>query len=115
MGFTADQIVQTICSSLAASPNKDIYIQMADEITSTSIFGSNRARAVALRAAHMFTLDSRLNGEAGAIQSETEGRLSVSYSIGSSNRVEDLQQTHYGIQLRGLIHSSSLAIRVAGE
>ncbi len=115
MALTATQIISTICSGLAADPDLEVYLEMAENQTSNTHFGVNRSRAVALRAAHMWSLNSpyRNNGEAGAVQSKTEGRLSLSFSV-PGDKLDDLNQTHYGVQLRNLIRSSSPAIRVIG-
>ena len=107
MSLSVNQIISAICSGLAADSTLDSYIEMAMEQTSTTFFGANRNRAIALRAAHMWTLDrnsNRTNGEAGAIQSKTEGKLSLSFAV-SSNNDDDLSQTHYGRQLKSLLKS----------
>lgn len=107
MSLSVNQIISTICKGLMADAALDNYIQMATEQTSSTYFGVNRNRAIALRAAHMWTLDknsNRTNGEAGAIQTKTEGRLSLSFAV-SSNSEDDLSQTHYGRQLKSLMKS----------
>jgi DsbC/DsbD-like thiol-disulfide interchange protein len=113
MALTATQIITARCPQLAQSSNLAIYLQLADEMTSDSFFGTNRSKAVALWACHLYTLDCRSNGEAGAIQSETEGRLSMSFAVQSSGK--DLDQTHFGMELKGLIRSTSPAMRVTGD
>jgi hypothetical protein len=113
MALTATQIITTRCPQLAQNSSLAVYLQMAEEQTSDSFFGANRSKAVALRACHMYILDCRNNGEAGAVQSETEGRLSVSFAVQSSDK--DLAQTHFGIELKGLIRSTSPAMRVTGD
>jgi hypothetical protein len=62
-----DQIIQIICPPLAGSPSLSAYVEMATSMTDQGFYGALYAQAIALRAAHMFTLDSRFQSAAGAI------------------------------------------------
>jgi hypothetical protein len=109
--MTPAQILPAICPALAVDPNVAIFLQLAEEETSSAFFGISYSRAVALKAAHMYVLSKRSLGEGGAVTSKSEGKLSMSFSQqgGSS---EDLSQTNYGKQLLGLIQSGTTAISV---
>lgn len=106
---TPAQILAIICPKLGASPLVDDYVAMASTLCSPGYFGLNWARAVALRAAHDFTLDVRNLGESGAIVSKTEGRLSLSFSHGGKT-IDDLDQTGYGVRLKELIRISGVGV-----
>ena len=99
-----EQLIQTICPSLAGSPSLPEYVGMAVGMTDQGFFGAQYAQAIALRAAHMYTLDQRTMGVGGAITGMTEGRLSIQYSA-NQNDSDDLSQTHYGKRLKGLMRS----------
>ena len=96
-----EMIIATICPSLAGSPSLSAYVGMAAEMTSQDFFGPLYAQAVALRASHMFTLDSRMSGAAGSIAGLQEGKLSIRYQASSDG--SDLGQTQYGLRLRSII------------
>lgn len=100
------QIISAICKGLAADSDCNTFIELAEEQTSSTFFDKNRSMAVALRASHIWTLlnSNRTNGEAGAIQSKTEGKLNIAFAV-SSNSDDDLSQTHYGLQLKSLMKS----------
>lgn len=90
---------------------------MSEGQTSRCFYGANADRAVALRAAHMLSLDKsvlRTNGETGAISSKKEGDLSIGFVAGAGQGINDLDQTHYGKQLKGLRKGSGSFIGVSG-
>jgi hypothetical protein len=114
--MTAAVIISVICPALFANADAmQIFIELAGNRTSSSYFGTDRTMAVALRACHMFSLAQRSMGAAGSISSMTEGKLSLSFSVGSNSGVDDLDQTGYGKQLKQLIDDNSCGMRVQGQ
>ena len=116
MALTASQIFDAIAPDYASDPRKTTFLTLARTRTNTCIFGDNTEEAVALRAAHMITLASRgSGGEAGSVSSKREGDLAISYGRnGSTNAVDDLHQTNYGVQLKNLIKGSGGYYGVTG-
>lgn len=111
MTSTPEQIAAVICPKLAASPMLEDYITMAASICDSGFFSTLWPRAVALRAAHDFTLDMRTLGESGAVVSKSEGRLSLAFSHGGKV-INDLDQTSYGVRLKELIRIGSAGVSV---
>lgn len=110
--MTAAQYISAICPTLAADPSLAVFLDMAESQTGGSFFGSNRALAVALRAAHIFTVCRRSMGAAGSISSMEEGSLNLAFA--SSGETGDLSQTSYGLQLKNLMKSSGPGVSVMG-
>lgn len=113
--------VSTVLSVLApqfdTTSDRDTYLQLSENLTSRCFYGVNADMAVALRAAHMMSLNTsvlRANGETGAISSKKEGDLSIGFVAGAGQGINDLDQTHYGKQLKGLTKSSGTFIGVSG-
>ena len=100
-------LIQMACSGLAADPNVNNYVTDAQGRTSQAWFGDNYNKAVALRACHEWTLDqTRPLGETGAIVSKHEGGQALAFSKGASANPDDLEQTVYGVRLKGLRKAS---------
>lgn len=96
---------------------RDEYLSDAENATNRCWYGVNADRAVALRAAHMIALDrslARTNGETGAISSKKEGDLSINFVAGVGQGMDDLDQTHYGKQLKALAQSGGAFLGVTG-
>jgi hypothetical protein len=115
MGISAALIIETICPELSGSPSLQVYLGMAVEATSRRFYGPLYNRAVALRAAHLFTV---MNGSAGGITgvikelgggapvaSVSEGKLSVSFAQSGVSEANDLGSTKYGRMLLDLMRS----------
>lgn len=113
MALTIDQILSTKCPDLYADPNRATYIALAKDRVSSCAFGLNYNLAVALLAAHDYTMDSRTLASAGTISSKKEGGLSISY--GGISAVGDLEQSTYGMAFKRLAKSSRLGIAVLGS
>jgi hypothetical protein len=115
MALTTAQIIQIRCPNLYSDSALNIWVALAQEQLSSCFFGNNYNLAVALKAAHMYTLTNRNggSGDAGVIASKSEGGLSVSYVV-SSNSDEDLGQTSFGLELAKLMKSSGAAASVTG-
>jgi hypothetical protein len=120
---SASAIFDTIAPQYASDSNKASFIVLARDRTSLEFFGDNYEQAVALRAAHMMTLtNSRSSGgtgssESGSVASKREGDLAISFAQGAGEigiKSSDLSQTHYGVQLMGLIKGSGAFIGVTG-
>lgn len=104
---TALEIITAICPSLIASGVSDLYIDIATEETSLDFFGKYYNYAIALRSAHIYTLDvSRPNGDAGLITAKQEGRLQMSFLHNMTRQSKsDLNMTSFGQRLQSLIRS----------
>lgn len=109
--MTPEEVLQVICPLLLTTSGYDIYIQMARNVTSSGWFGDNYAEAVALRAAHQWTLNSKQSGQAGVVTYLMEGRLAKSFG-GTGVIRNELQLTNYGQQLLGLIKNAGPAVSV---
>lgn len=105
----------------ATDPRINQLIVVADELTGT-VFGDRRNYAIALRVMHWKTREalqggtsdgsSSGTGQAGTIQSESEGQLSRSYGIGaSSGQYGDLETTAYGQELIELMNGCIMTAR----
>ena len=123
MALTASQRFDIICPEFKDHADKSAYLEMAAEMTSAaSACGWNdakRTQAVALRAAHLMTLNlspERAGGSGGPITQKREGELSLSFgwSSSASRSIGDLEQTSYGLQLQALISGSFLFIGTTG-
>jgi len=118
MSLTAEQIFDAIAPEYKTDPDKDTYLLLAEGRVSSCAFGTNRAYAVALRAAHTITLNKATDQSGsggGPITGKKEGNLSIQYagpSSGSSD--DDLILTKYGRQLKGLMGGNIAAVGVTG-
>jgi predicted alternative tryptophan synthase beta-subunit len=101
---TPEEILIVIAPTMSATASYDVYIELAKQQTSSGYFGVHWGMAVALRAAHMWTLNSMRSGQSGVITYLMEGRLSKSFG-GVGVIREELQLTNYGMQLLGLMDS----------
>lgn len=102
---TVAELVTALCPTLAADAAYDIYVDIATEDTDATFFGNYYNYAIALRAAHYYTMDTtRTAGDSGLITSKQEGKLQVSYlhNMNRSSRT-DLTMTHYGQRLHALM------------
>lgn len=116
MSQGASAIFDIIAPQLASDPAKTDYISWARDRTNICYYGTQAERAVALRAAHMMTLDKLVqsSGGSGEIASKREGDLSISYHKSSNGQGSDLSSTGYGRQLIGLMEGSGAFIGVTG-
>jgi len=99
--MTPEEILSVIAVSLYASPAMPTYVALARQRLSATFFGANYTLAVALLSAHMYTLNSRREGESGVVTYQAEGRLFKSYG-GVGVIRDDYDLTNYGIQLKDL-------------
>lgn len=116
MSLTAEQIFDAIAPSYASNASKAVYLEMSEDRTSACAFGSNRPQAVALRAAHMITLDlgGDQSGSGGQITGKKEGNLSLTFAGPSASQSDDdLSMTKYGKQLKGLIKGNITLASIA--
>jgi hypothetical protein len=104
MALSPDDVLLVIAPTMASVAGYDTYVELAQQQTSPGYFGSHWAMAVALRAAHMWTLNTLRGGQSGVITYLMEGRLSKSFG-GVGVIREELQLTNYGMQLLGLMDS----------
>lgn len=105
---TASEVLSAIAPQFDATPRRSELLAQAEEATSLTHFGSQRERAVALRAAHwlaLYTASARLDGSAGPITSKSEGSLSVGFGGAGNRSSSSLGQTSYGQELLTLINS----------
>lgn len=110
-------VLSVVAPQFNSTPQRDAYLRLSENQTSRCFFGVNADLAVALRAAHMISLNTsllRANGETGAISSKKEGDLSIGFVAGAGQGIYDLDQTHYGKQLKGLRKGTNSFIGVTG-
>jgi hypothetical protein len=100
-----EEWIAVIAPTMSATSGYSLYIDEASAITSSGYFGNSWAKAVALRAAHEWALNSVRGGQmGGVITYQMEGRLSRSY--GGVGVIRDgLQLSNYGMQLLDLMDS----------
>ncbi len=101
---TPEEWIAVLCPKMSLTSGYSLYIDEAKLSTSSGFFGDSYAKAVALRAAHEWTLNSRRPGESGVETYLMEGRLSKSYG-GLGVIRDDLELSNYGMQLKGLMNS----------
>jgi len=108
MVLSPEKIIETICPALAGSPSLQVYLGMAVQVTDRGFFGVSYNQAVALGAAHLFTLFDEESGTGGTlaelgggapVSSVSEGAVSVSFAQTSSTSDSDLATTKYGKML----------------
>jgi hypothetical protein len=116
MARTVTEYLQMMCPSLPNSGFSDIYIELATDETSATFFGEKYYNyAIALRAAHNYTIDTtRGNGAGGLITAKQEGRMQMSF-LHNMNRQSrsDLLLTMYGMKLQSLIRSRGPIVSIA--
>lgn len=122
MALSIVQIIDARAPQYSTFSRKSEYIDLSKLMTSTTAFGNRYEYAVALRVLHMIALenqrggsdpDSSGTGQAGAINSESEGQLSRGFSVSGSlqSQFGDLSQTSYGLELIDIIRSSIFPAR----
>jgi hypothetical protein len=99
---TPEQILNVICPSFFETPDYEVYIDIANTMTAQEFFKENYQFAIALRAAHLWQLNTKRGDSAGPVTYRMEGRLAESYASPGVTRHE-LQLTKYGMQLYNLI------------
>lgn len=112
--MVANEILSIICSGLYSDPNMEGYVTLARDDISQCFFGANYEKAVALMAAHSYTLNTIRQSESGVITYKAAGRMMQSYG-GVGVIRDDLELTNYGMQLKGLIRKSSVGASVTSE
>lgn len=114
----ASAILSAIAPQFDASVGRATFIELAASQTSTVYYGGKYEYAVALRAAHLLTLQSSEGTAAGGVtsgdvESIRQGDISVSYasSSGASSALSaDLSRTSYGRTLLGLSRGAQTSI-----
>ena len=109
---TASEVLSAIAPQFDAATNRGELLAQAEGATSSTHFGSQRPRAVALRAAHWLALansSARADGSAGPVTSKTEGSLSVGFGSSGNRSNSSLNQTGFGQELLTLINSYPVA------
>ena len=118
MASSIEQILDVIAPKFKDNVNKQTYIDLAKNRTSTC-YGESYNEAVALRSAHMLTLDTNalaLADGGGPISQKREGDLSISFAVNNSKDSDsDLSQTMYGRRLLGLRKGKIIPISVIGD
>jgi hypothetical protein len=108
---TPVQILAVICPAMLATDNYQAYIDMATSETALEFFGAQYEKAIALRAAHSWTLNTKRGSQSGVVTYRMEGRLAESYG-GIGVVRHELELTNYGLQLRELMKSMKAIIGV---
>ncbi len=101
------EILTAICPGIVTSGVQDLYTDISAEETSSTFFGKFYNYAIALRAAHYYSMDkNRPTGDAGLVTAKQEGRLQMSFLHNMTrNSKTDLGMTMYGQRLQSLIRS----------
>lgn len=110
--MSASEVLSAIAPQFDTAGNRAALLAQAEGATSSTHFGSQRERAVALRAAHFLSLynsSARLDGSSGPITSKSEGSLSIGFGGNGSRSASSLSQTSYGQELLALINSYPVA------
>lgn len=107
--MTPEEFLEIICPAMLTVSGYSRYITQAGLYTSSGYFGTHYNEALALRAAHLYTLHVLRDGDAGRVTQKTEGRMSISYESGRGGS-NPLESTSYGMTLLELIHT----IRIGG-
>jgi hypothetical protein len=109
---TPAEYIRVICSDLYDTGSMDIYVELASGVTSEAFFGDQWAKAVALLAAHEYTLDTKRKGQQGVETYRMEGRLALSY--GGMGVIRDpLELTNYGMQYKALRQGRMTGISIS--
>jgi hypothetical protein len=112
--MTPEEILAVICPTMAATSGYEIYLSTAELMTSSGFFTDAYPLALALRAAHMFVINTQRQGRAGVETYLMEGRLAQSFGgVGVSK--SNLQFTSYGWQLLDLIKQQGPFISITAE
>ncbi len=111
---TAEEYIALICPTLTTISGYAAYVSLAESLTSASYFGDNYEFAVALRAAHLYTVNTKRSGESGYVTQKTEGRLSKSFG-GLGIMKSELMGSTYGMQLLALINATNAGVVVANS
>lgn len=121
MSLTAEQIFDAIAPDYKDDTDKAVYLEMAENRTSTCAYGAKRAEAVAYHAAHLIEMskgsDYSGSGGGGPITSKREGKLGVGFgSAGMANSQgdADLSRTKYGSMLLSLAKGNIIKAGVTG-
>jgi hypothetical protein len=112
MALTVEEYIDTLCPELAVSPSKDVYLTIAVNSTSQSVFGPHYDYAVALRASHEFVIGEKAikaPEETGLVTGKSDGRVSIKFwnSI-NDQTASTFDMTIYGIRLKALIRTLGL-------
>ena len=108
------QLIDDIAPELSAteSERKNRIITVAQGQLSPSVFGPQYDYAVALLAAHMLTVANR-RGSSGAVNSVSEGSLSMGFGRVNPMGKSQWETTAYGAELRALIKRTVISARTS--
>lgn len=112
--MTAVEIIQAIYPALYNDPARDVHIALARDETSSTFYGTNYEKAVALLASHNYCVTVSNGGNAGVPTYKMSGRMAVSYGgIGVIRNY--LELSNYGRQLLALIDKTSPAASTCSD
>ena len=101
---TPEAWIAIIAPTMSLTSGYSLYIDEAKLVVSSGYFGDTYSKAVALLAAHEWTLNSVRGGQSGVETYLMEGRLSKSF--GGVGVIRDgLELTNYGMQYKSLMSS----------
>lgn len=114
---SVDAYLEAICPLLYAAATRDVYVDIATDATDATFYGTQYYYAIALLAAHNYTIDrNRSDGENGLVTAKTEGRVSIHYwNEIPENSGSTLRMTTYGNRLLQLRKRMQPFISVAGS
>lgn len=112
--MTAVEIIQAIYPNLYNDPSRDVHIALARDEISSTFYGINYEKAVALLASHNYYVTVSNGGNAGVQTYKMSGRMAVSYGgIGVIRNY--LELSNYGRQLLALIDKTSPAASTCSD
>ena len=108
---TPEEILTVIAPTFMTTSGYQTYINVASGLTDPCFFGDQWSYACALRAAHLWDLNTNRRGKAGVETYLMEGRLARSYG-GFGVIRDNLELSNYGLQLKGLIYQMGKNVSV---
>jgi len=112
--MTAVEIIQAIYPALYNDPTRDTHVALARDETSSTFYGTNYEKAVALLASHNYYVTVANGGNAGVQTYKMSGRMAVSYG-GIGVIREYLELSNFGRQLLSLTNKTSPAASTCSD
>ena len=103
-----EELIPVIAKQMLQDPNYLTWVELAKLSADKAFFGERWNYAVALLAAHNWTLSVKRSGQAGVETYRAEGRLMQSF--GGVGVIRDgFELTSYGMQYKSLIKQCSVS------
>jgi hypothetical protein len=109
-----DDYIATLCPKLWVDAGKDIYVDIATSVTSSTVFGDAYNYIVALRASHEYTLSQKDPSATGLVTGQSEGRTSISYWNATTKGSDStLGLTTYGVRIKSYMKTIGIFASVS--